>query len=1286
MSKYYGDANPVYTYTYTGSLATGDNFSGALTRDAGEALGNYNITQGTLALDLNNYSVSFTGNTFTINKRPITVTATAATKVYGDADPTFSYTQTAGSTILSGDGFSGALSRTTPSVQDVGTYPITIGTLQITGNYEITLIPADFTITTRAVTLTADALSKTYGESDPATLTYTLSPSSTLYYSDVVSGTLVRAVGEDAGTYGISKNDITVSSNYVLTYVGANFTIDQRPITIAADAKSKVYGDSDPAVLTYQVTSGSRASGDEFGGLLSRTLGENVGTYSINRGQLKIFAGTTDVSSNYNITYQSADLTITARPITITADSKTKTYGDTDPTFTFTVTTGNVVNSDGYTGSLSRVSGENIGDYPLSLGTLSYGSNYNISYNSGGKLTISKRAITVKADAISKQYGDDDPELTYQIESGTLVSGDSFTAGTPQRAPGNNVGTYLISQGTVGLSGNYTLTFETAFFTITQRQITVTAAAKTKTYGANDPALTFTNSPDLVYNETFTGDLARATGENIGTYAIGLGTLALSSNYNIVSFVPADLTITAKEITVTADPISKQYGETDPTLTISLSAPLVSGDSFTGSITRATGELVNTYDITKGTLALSSNYTLTFVPGVFTIIPREITITADPKEKNLGGVDPELTYEITSGSLVFGDLVTGSLLREPGEVIGSYEIQQGSLGINSNYNITYIPAEFSIGLRSITITARSYTKVYGTADPDLLYDVTSGSLLSGDALAGTLTRTGSQDVGMYAIGQGTLKILNGNNDVTANYALTFIPAELEITKATLTVTADNNTRIYGEADPAFTFQYSGFKYSDDETVIDTPPTVTTNAVITSPVSSYNLIPANGLDNNYDFSYLNGTYSITKATLTVTAANNSRHYGAANPVFIIQYSGFKNDESQTDLTAIPTASTTANAFSPVGPYTITPASGVSSNYSFNYVSGTLNITKAPVSVLVNNDSRTYGAANPSFTLTYTGLVNNESASVIDTPPTVSTTATSTSDVGPYLITATGGLDNNYDFIAFIDGTLSITKATVVATAVNTSRAYGDTNPTFVISYSGLQNNEDASVIDTAPNAACLADALSAVGPYTISLTGGSDNNYDITLTDNGVLSVTKAVLNVTAGNKTRVYGDLNPTFTFIYSGFKNLETSAVLDALPTASTIATQASSVGTYPITPSGAADTNYSFNYIAGTLTINKATLDVTVLGASRAYGVANPTFIINYSGFKNSENLTVLDTPPVGTTTATVTSPVGTYPITPGGGLDGNYTFRYLNGTLTITQGTLVVTANNQTRFYGP
>src|SRR6266568_5127060 len=88
----------------------------------------------------------------------------------------------------------------------------------------------------RPVTVTVDAgQHKTYGASDPAAFTYSIT-SGSLAFSDTFIGALNRAAGENVGTYAIGQNTLSLGPNYLLSFVGDDFTIAQRPVTVTVDA------------------------------------------------------------------------------------------------------------------------------------------------------------------------------------------------------------------------------------------------------------------------------------------------------------------------------------------------------------------------------------------------------------------------------------------------------------------------------------------------------------------------------------------------------------------------------------------------------------------------------------------------------------------------------------------------------------------------------------------------------------------------------------------------------------------------------------------------------------------------------------------------------------------------------------------------------------------------------------------------------------------------------------------------------------------------------------------
>src|SRR5207248_2773075 len=155
--------------------------------------------------------------------------------------------------------------------------------------------------------------------------------------------------------------------------------------------------------------------------------------------------------------------------------------------------------------------------------------------------------------------------LTYHITSGNLVSGDSFS-GALSRAAGENVDSYAIGQGSVALSSNYALSYAGADLTVNKAMLTATADAKSKVYGAADPALTYTASDTADIG----GGVSRAIGSgaaaNVGGYAIR-APAGTAASYDVISDGGALMAVKTAALTATADAKSKVYGAADPALT-----------------------------------------------------------------------------------------------------------------------------------------------------------------------------------------------------------------------------------------------------------------------------------------------------------------------------------------------------------------------------------------------------------------------------------------------------------------------------------------------------------------------------------------------------------------------------------------------------------------------------------------------------------------------------------------------------------------------------------------------
>jgi len=208
------------------------------------------------------------------------------------------------------------------------------------------------------------------------------------------------------------------------------------------------------------------------------------------------------------------------------------------------------------------------------------------------------------------------------------------------------------------------------------------------------------------------------------------------------------------------------------------SATQVNGEptpSVAGSLESKTisGLLPNTtyYFAIKTSDEVPNESGLSNVASVSTL-SRDIYISADSNSKTYGDSDPELTYIVTSGSLIDGDSFNGQLSRDSGENVGSYNILQGALSAGERYNIIFSGADFVISKRPVTVAAITDSKVYdGAVSSSKIPVITSGSLAEGDT-ASFIQSFGTADVGVEKILIPAGLVSDGN--AGNNYEITFV--------------------------------------------------------------------------------------------------------------------------------------------------------------------------------------------------------------------------------------------------------------------------------------------------------------------------------------------------------------------------------------------------------------------------------------------------------------------------------------------------------------------------------
>ncbi len=469
----------------------------------------------------------------------------------------------------------------------------------------------------------------------------------------------------------------------------------------------------------------------------------------------------------------------------------------------------------------------------------------------------------------------------------------------------------------------------------------------------------------------------------------------------------------------------------------------------------------------------------------------------------------------------------------------------------------------------IIVRAKSYSRQYGDENPVFEFE-TEGAALDGTPEI-ICSAVANSPVGSYTIEvkQGSIK----------NYNVHFESGTLTVTKTPLTISAGNYTKKQGDAMPVFKASYAGFKNGEDESVLTKQPVFSCEANESSAPAEYAVTISGAEAENYDISYEQGHLTVVEADAVVVRAKSySRQYGDENPVF-----EFETEGAALDGTPEIVCSAVAN--SPVGSYIIEVKQGSIKNYNVHFDSGSLVITKAPLTISAGNYTKKQGDAMPVFKASYAGFKNGEDESVLTKQPVFSCEANEASAPAEYAVTISGADAENYD-ISYEQGHLTVVEAdAIVVRAKSYIRQYGDENPVFEF------ETEGAALIGE-PEIICSADKKSKVGTYEIEINKGTIKNYLVSFVP-GTLTVTKASLVVTADNYTITQGDKLPEFTASYSGFKNGEDVSVLTKQPVFSCDANEASAPGEYPITVYGVEADNYEVkSYIAGTLTVLKREL----------------------------------------------------------------------------------------------
>ena len=608
---------------------------------------------------------------FTISSGQTITFAPLTAVTYGDPNFTISATSssnltvsialTTGAGICSFDGTTG-----TVSILAAGTCSFTASQAGNASYAAATPVVRNLTINKKPVTFTVSAADKVYNKSDAAVLTPGV-------LTGVLAGDSASVSINPAQVTGVFNNALVGDGKLVTVTVGTNVltgakagnysasvtniptaNITAKPITMTVGIDNKVYDG------TVAATVASRSLNDVEAGdtvtidpLKVTAVFANPDVANSKAVTVTLASGVLGGASaaNYTVTVAgSSTANITARPVTVVAADKSKSTTAPDPTFTYNLALGSLglVERlgvlDTFSGSLTRASlGTNTpGSYAITTGSLALSSNYS--------LTVTPGTLTISNKIVPNICWSTPTAITY----GTALSATQLNAlartdcATSSDVPGTI--TYAPAAGSILTPGTHTITVtfapsntlthdgntETVSIVVNAKPIIVTAEAKSKVYGASDPALTFTTPVgSLVGSDTLSGSLTRGAGSNVGTYVISQGTVTTANNPRyVISYVGANFSITEKNLTITAENKSINSGGATPTFTFSTGTGELVGSDAIGTLTytfsgsgygpsttapTTAGTFVITPSAATFTTGAASNYLITYSAGSFTI-------------------------------------------------------------------------------------------------------------------------------------------------------------------------------------------------------------------------------------------------------------------------------------------------------------------------------------------------------------------------------------------------------------------------------------------------------------------------------------------------------------------------------------------------------------------------------------------------------------------------------------------------------------------------------------------
>ncbi len=1043
-------------------------------------------------------------------------------------------------------------------------------------------------------------------------------------------------------------------------------TIAPKPISVSSSSvASRTYdGTTDAKVesVTFEnlVDGESLTMGADF---TATGMFEDAFADADKKVDIKVLLSTSGAAANYALvpgdvtgaaSIAKAKLTVTAKDFMIVYGDEPKNEGASYSGFVNNEDS-NVLEGDLVFSFGSYKAGSAIGSYPIiPVGLKS--ANYDIEFKEGNLQVVSRVLSAAVASGTTKTYDGtpdfsgvelvlgnvhpgDDVSATADgtVDDASAASDKPFTA-TAIRLKGSSVGNYELSGDAV-----------TGAASIAKAKLTVAANNAGVAYG-DEPKNEGVSYSGFVNNEDsniLEGDLVLSFGDYkagsaVGNYPIDPAGLT-AANYNI-DFVKGELRVAPRVLTAEVAPgMTKTYngsadfsgvelklGNVHPGDVVSATADGTvddvsagTGKSFTATAVALAGAAAGNYSLDPATVA-----------GAVSIDPRPISLssaTVASKQYD-GNTDAEVK------AVEFGNLVTGEVLAlgtdysvtgafdsaaASGDRVAHVAVALEQTPIAANYELTAgsIDVASSIDPRPISVSSATVASKTYDGKPDAkVEEVSFVDLVPGESLAMGADYSATGIFADSLAGTGKAVCVTAalmQTDVARNYELSSdsVDVEADVAKALLTVTANNAAVAYGDDPKDKGVSYAGFVNNEGSDVLGGTLSFSFGDYAPgSAAGNYPILPAGLESNNYAITFKKGELKVAARVLSAEVAPDTMKTYDGTPDF----AGVKLKLGNVFADDVVSATADGHVDNPAAgdakdfaTTAVHLAGADASNYELDpsKVTGSVSITKAPLTVIANNAAVAYGDGPKDEGVFYGGFVPGEDSSVLKGDLIFSFGGYKAgSAVGTYPIAPAGLTAANYD-IEFKPGKLEVAARVLSAeVAPDASKTYDGS-----ADFSGVElvlgnvhpDDDVSATADGHVDNPAAGDAKQFAAT-TVHLEGSSAVNYVLSVDDvAGAASITKAPLLVTANNAEVAYGDDPENEGVSYTGFVNNEGSDVLGgALKFSFGDYKAGSAVGNYPILPAGLSSDNYAIDFKQGELKVAARILTAEIApGTSRAY-----------------------------------------------------------------------------------